>query len=279
VRDEVARIRSGHELAYTDIGEADWPCVFFFHGAPASRLYLAYLEQTLTDARVRVVSPDRPGYGRSSPQPGRSMADWPSDVAGIADALGVDRFVVAGHSSGGPYAVVCAALLPDRVLAGIALGGVTDMGWPGAWEGYPDSERELMRLPDEAAAVTWCEQWYRADGSGFWEASSLELGQPDTALIEDEHAGPALESTITEAFRQGVGGYAQDIVVQGRPWPFDPARIAVPFHIVHGESDTLLPFAHSQHTSELIRGSRLHVLPGHGHLTTVSELPAFVAAT
>lgn len=112
---------------------------------------LAYLEQQFLAGGIRVVSPDRPAYGGSSPQPGRSMADWPSDVAAIADALGIDRFVVAGHSSGGPYAVACASLLPERVLAGIVLGGVTDMGWPRAWEGYLDSECELMRLPDEAA--------------------------------------------------------------------------------------------------------------------------------
>jgi len=60
---------------------------------------------------VRVISPDRPCYGRSSPQPGRSMADWPSDVAVLTEALGIERFAVAGHSSGGPYAVACAALL------------------------------------------------------------------------------------------------------------------------------------------------------------------------
>jgi pimeloyl-ACP methyl ester carboxylesterase len=279
VRDEVATLPSGRALAYTDIGADDWPCVFFFHGAPSSRLHMAYLEQTLTGARVRVISPDRPGYGGSSPQPGRSMTDWPSDVAGLADALGVDSFTVAGHSSGGPYAVACAALLPDRVVAGIVFGGVTDMGWPGAWDGYPGTECEIMRLPDEMAAVAWCEQRYGPDGSGFFETSDLELGEPDHALLEDHQTGPVLTSAFTEAFRQGVGGYAQDVLVQGRPWPFHPPRIAVPFHIVHGELDTLLPIAHSRHTSKLIPGSQLHVPSGHGHLTTLSDLPAYLAAT
>ena len=269
---------SGRDLAYTDIGEPGWPCVFFFHGAPMSRLHLVYLEHRFVAERIRVVSPDRPSYGGSSPQPGRSMADWPSDVAALADALGIDRFVVAGHSSGGPYAVACAGLLGARVVSGIVLGGVTDMGWPGAWEGYVESERQLMRLTDEAAAIAWCARRFGADGGGFTNASDFEFADADNALFADEQAGPAIMSTVAEAFRQGVAGYAQDIVVQGRPWPFNPERIVVPFQVVHGQLDALVPLAHSRHTSELIRRSILRVLPGHGHMTTVSELPELASA-
>lgn len=267
----------GRRLAYTDIGEPDGVCVLFFHGAPMSRLHLTYLEHRFLAEGVRVVSPDRPAYGGSSPQPGRSMADWPSDVAALADALGVDRFVVAGHSSGGPYAVASAALLPERVSSGIILGGVTDMGWDGAWDGYVESECQLMRLADEKAAIAWCVERFGADGSGFSAGSDLEFAEPDTALFEDEQVGPALTAALAQAFRQGVAGYAQDMVVQGRPWPFDPGRITVPVNVVHGELDVLLPLAHSRHTSELIPGSTLCVLPGHGHISAISELPALVS--
>jgi pimeloyl-ACP methyl ester carboxylesterase len=272
------RLADRRELAYTDIGERGWLPVFFFHGAPMSRLHLAYLEPQFLGGKLRVVSPDRPAYGGSSPRPGRSMADWASDVAALADALGVERFLVAGHSSGGPYAVACAALLRDRVLGAMVLGGVTDMAWPGAWEGYVESERQLMRLPDEEAVIAWCVERFGVDGSGFNEVSDFEFPEPDNALFADEQAGPALTSTVTEAFRQGVAGYAQDVFVQGRPWPFEPDRIVAPVHVVHGELDTLMPVAHSRHTSELIPGATLRVLPGHGHMTTVTELPAMASA-
>ena len=278
MKDFRLRLTDGRDLAYTDIGERGWLSVLFFHGAPMSRLHLAYLEEQFLEERIRVVSPDRPAYGGSSPQPGRSMADWVSDVAALGDALDIDRFVVAGHSSGGPYAVACAALLPQRVLAGIVLGGVTDMKWPGALEGYPHSERELMRLSDEETAIAWCVERFGADGSGFDDASDFEFPEPDNALFAAEQAGPVLMSTIAEAFRQGVAGYAQDVFVQGRPWPFDPSQIVVPVHVVHGELDVLIPRAHSIHTSALIPGSILRVLPGHGHMTTVSELPAMASA-
>jgi pimeloyl-ACP methyl ester carboxylesterase len=278
MRDAQISVTGGRELAYTDIGEPGWPCVFFFHGAPSSRLRLAYLEQQFLAERLRVVSPDRPSYGKSSLQPSRSMADWPLDVAELADALGIDRFIVAGHSSGGPYAVACTALLPERVSAGIILGGVTDMGWPSAWDGYLESEAELMRMPDEEAAIAWCVERFGADGSGFLAASGFELPEPDVQLYADEEVARLLTAARTEAFRQGVAGYAQDILIQGRPWPFDPGSIAAPVHVVHGELDTVLPLAHSRHTSELIPGSTLRVLPGHGHFTILGELPMMVSA-
>jgi pimeloyl-ACP methyl ester carboxylesterase len=100
----------------------------------------------------------------------------------------------------------------------------------------------------------------------------------DALLIADDKAGPALTSAVKEAFRQGVAGYAQDAFIQGRPWPFDPGTISMPIHVVHGELDTLIPLAHSRHTSERIPGSALIVLPGHGHMTTVSELPTLASA-
>ena len=277
MKDARIRLRDGRELAYTDIGEPGWPAVFFFHGAPMSRLHLAYLEEPLRVERVRVVSPDRPSYGRSSPQPGRSMADWPPDVESLADTLELDRFMVAGHSSGGPYAVACAALLPGRISGGIIFGGVTDMGWPGAWDGYIESERQLMRLPDEAATITWCERQYGTDGSGFLSASDFDFPEVDNTLMADEHVGAAIVVAVTEAFRQGVGGYAQDVAVQGRPWSFDPGRVIAPIDVVHGALDDAIPLAHSRHTAELIPGARLRLVPGHGHLKTLSLLPTLAS--
>ena len=279
MKDSQIRVVGGRELAYTDIGAPDGRCVFFFHGAPMSRLHLLPLEEQFAAQGLRVVSPDRPAYGRSSPQPGRSLLDWPADVAVLADALDIDRFLVAGHSSGGAYALVCAAQLGGRVRGGAVIAGVTDMAWPGAWSGYLEGRHEIqvMRLPEEAAAVAWCADHFGADGSGFL-AEPFELPEPDVALLADERAEQALTSAVTEAFQQGVAGYGQDVFLEGRGWPFDPRRIRVPVDVVHGELDTLVPIAHSRHTAELVPGSTLRLLPGHGHLTILSELPMTASA-
>lgn len=278
MRDSQVILRDGRELAYTDIGEPDWPCVVFFGGAPTSRLRQAYLELDFLGTDVRIVSPQRPAYGRSSPQPGRSMTDWSSDVAALADALGLDRFLVAGHSSGGPYAVACGALLPERVSAGVILAGVTDMSWPGAWSGYNAMEVDLMRISDDQTAIAWCVERFEEDGSGFFAAADFKLAEPDEAFFTDEQIARKLAPARAEAFRQSVIGYAQDTVVQGRPWPFDPSVIGVPINVVHGDSDAGVPLAHSRHTVELIPGSTLRVVPGHGHFTILAELPTEASA-
>ena len=162
-------------------------------------------------------------------------------------------------------------------MAGIVIGGVTDMGWPGAWEGYSAMESALMRVPDATAAVAWCTEKFGRDGERFHTASDFEFGEPDDVLFADRLAGPALTSAVAEAFRQGVVGYAHDVVVQGRPWLLDPGRIVAPIEVVHGERDRTVPLAHSRHTSALIPGSTLRVIPGHAHMTLVHELPTMAS--
>jgi pimeloyl-ACP methyl ester carboxylesterase len=276
--DRTIQLADGHRLAFTDIGQAGQPAVFFFHGAPSSRLRLTYLEERFRSAGIRVISPDRPSYGRSSPQPGRSLAGWPIDVEALADALGLGSFGVAGHSSGGPYAVASAALLPDRVWGLVTLGGVTDMGWPGAWHGFVESEAMLMRMPDEASIRDWCVEHYGHDGGGFLSAPGFEIPEADLALYGDEEVAVLLTAARVEAFHQGVGGYAQDVSVQRAPWSFDPAGIRAPAVIAHGSDDTLLPIAHARHTAQLVPSGTLEVLPGHGHFSLLGELPRIAAA-
>jgi pimeloyl-ACP methyl ester carboxylesterase len=194
----------------------------------------------------------------------------------LADHLGIDRFAVVGMSSGGPYAVACASLLPDRVASAGVVAGVTDMGWSGAWEGYDEAEAELMRVGNEAEAVAWCEEHYGADGSRFFEGLG-DLAPADLALLADEAMATGLFTTFGEAFRQGVGGFAQDITVQGRPWAFHPNIIAAPARVLHSEADTFVPIAHGRHTAEIIPGAELVTWPDHGHVSLLTEIPQLSA--
>ena len=277
MRDASVTLPDGRTLAYTDLGASSGPVVMYFHGAPTSRLDLAMFEDGFVARDVRVVSADRPGYGESSPQPGRCREDWPSDVTALADHLGVERFGVMGFSSGGPYAVASAALVTDRVAAAGVVSGVTDFGWPGAWDGYPEADTTLMRIGDEAQGTEWCEARYGPDGSRFMEAGVGELAPADQAALADEVFATALMTAVREAFRQGVNGYAQDIVLEGRPWSFDPSAIVAPVWILHGEADTLVPIAHGRHTRELIPGAELVTWPDQGHIRLITKIPDLTA--
>ena len=264
----------GREIALTDIGDPQGTAVLFFHGAPMSRWNLVDQEERFARAGLRVVSPDRPGYGGSTPAPGRSLTDWARDTTALADALGIDRFLVAAHSSGGPYGAMVAATLSDRVLGTVILGGVTDFSWKPAWDGYSEHESALMRLPDEDAAREWAVRAFGEDGSGL-PRSRAARPEPDLKLFA-EHYVPWLASATKEAFRQGVGGYAQDAWIQSLPWDFDLSAVAAPFLVVHGLEDTVVPISHSRHTAALVPGAELREPPEHGHVTVLWELPGLL---
>ena len=266
----------GRTLVFTDIGAVGDRVAFYFHGAPGGRLELASLDDAFAAVGVRVVTADRPGYGGSTPLAGRATADWANDVSALADHLDVDQFGVMGLSSGGPYTVACASLLDERVIGAIVAAGNTDMSWPGASDGYMQSELDIMAMNDELAAVAWCEEHYGADGAGFF-GGEMDLGPVDNAWLSDEANLMSLVTSMGEAFAQGVVGYAHDVTVQGRAWTFDPAAIACPTLVVHGADDHLVPRSHSEHTASLIPGAELRVLDGVGHLSLGDRLPALAA--
>jgi pimeloyl-ACP methyl ester carboxylesterase len=134
----------------------------------------------------------------------------------------------------------------------------------------------LMRLGDEEKAAAWCEAHYGTDGSGFLEESRT-LAPADHAALEDEALATTFMTTMREAFRQGVRGYAQDATVQGRAWTFNAGAIAAPVRILHGEADTLVPVAHARHTAEMIPGATLLTRPAHGHISIFTEIPRLSA--
>jgi pimeloyl-ACP methyl ester carboxylesterase len=266
-------LADGRTLAFTDVGASGGVPIFYMHGAPGGRLDVAWMDDAFSARGVRVVSADRPGYGGSSPCPRRSMADCAPDVAAVADHLGIDRFVIMGLSSGGPYVTACAALLGDRVVAAASIAGVTDMGWSAAYDEFPDGdEKTIMRLGSEDDALAWCEDRYGGDGARFFD-EEMHLSPPDAALFADEAFMGGIMPTFSEAFRQGVSGFAQDITVQGRPWPFDLAGIRCRMHVYHGGQDTMVPVGHGRHTADLVENSVLTILPEHGHISMITEIP------
>ena len=186
IREGSMALADGGSVSYTEAGAPDGFPILYFHGAPGSRLDAAWLDNEFSNLGTRVVSADRPGIGGSSPSPGRAVEDWPRRIADLADRLGIDRFGVMGLSSGGPYVVACAALLPDRVVGAAVVAGVTDMGWSAAFDDFPeDDEKTIMRIGDEEDAQKWCAEHYGQDGSRFFD-SPMDLSPPDAKVMEDE---------------------------------------------------------------------------------------------
>jgi pimeloyl-ACP methyl ester carboxylesterase len=185
-RDATIRLGDGRALAYAEWGDRQGAPVLLFHGTPMSRLWCPD-ENVTAASRVRLLTIDRPGIGRSDVLPRRTFGDWPGDVAEFGDVLGIDEFGVVGWSAGGPYAAACAARIPDR-LTGVAIGACRALSRfnfaenPAAREELPADDRRLFELAQEdpeaaaRAAAEADQEWVRAlwdDAEGWLAAAEL----------------------------------------------------------------------------------------------------------
>jgi pimeloyl-ACP methyl ester carboxylesterase len=276
----IARLRDGRTLGYSERGERGGSPVLDFHGNPGSRLSHWGEDAVIRTAGVRLISVDRPGIGLSAPDPGRRVADWAADVAGLADALELERFAVLGHSVGGAYAAACAHGLPDRVTAaglvspiipldsGQALG---ELGKPGQWALARDRPR-LMRVSIRVlfllarAAPSFAR---RVFGSRSTPAEKEISARPE---VMARALASAREST-----RQGAIGLVEDMRVALRPWGFDPGEIRIPVFVWQGDRDSSIVEGWGEWWARAIPTATLIRCAGEGHLLIEERIGEILA--
>jgi pimeloyl-ACP methyl ester carboxylesterase len=276
LRDDSIELRDGRRLAYAEWGDADGAPVFFLHGNPGSRLYCPDAPVTAS-ARVRLVTLDRPGVGRSDVLARRTFADWPGDVVEVADALGIERFGVVGWSAGGPYAAACAALIGDR-LTGVGIGACRALSQfnfaenPAAYEGLTADDRQLFQLAQrdpDAAAVAAAEAdeesvrklWDDPDG---W-FDQLKLPEVDQRYLEDPVRRHLFLEAMREGVRQGAEAFAWEQIDVFLPWGFRLTDIAIEVHVFHGEQDAWVARRHVDFLVATLPSAKLTVWPDAGH--------------
>src|SRR5215208_7312502 len=267
---------NGRTIAYATWGDPEGTPVFIGHGTPGSRLALSPgLDdpEWLRQQRLRFIGVDRPGYGYSDPSPEASLLDCAEDFVRVADHLRLERFAALGVSGGGPYAIVLGALAPERVKGVAIVSGLGMLDRAGALEGMSEGNVEEIKmavdsLDDLATALGETTEAIRQDPEESFAELSDELPEVDRQMLERPDIRAFLIETFQEAVRQSATGWIDDNLRQVRPWPFRLDEIGgVEVRIYHGEADVLVPAHHAKHLAEGIRGSRLHVYPGEGHLS------------
>jgi pimeloyl-ACP methyl ester carboxylesterase len=239
-------------LKYCLYGPPDGTPVVSHNGAPSTRWKRPNLVSAIERSGVRMLVPDRPGYGGSTRRVGRRVADTAADVARLADALGWERFAVHGHSGGGPYALACAARLPDRVTrcavgAGLAPShaeGVDFFGRldPSRGQAFRLAlEGEEMLRPRMAEAAAGIMATIAAGGPEMLP----EPGEPSPPEPMRAIDDPAAMARLRATFADSLDGWIDDQFAAVRPWGFDVAEINTPVGIWHGSRDTRMPRVHS----------------------------------
>jgi len=269
-------VAGGRTAGFVDYGPSTGAAVVWCHGGPGSRLEAAALAPAAAAAGMRIVGIDRPGYGRSSPHPGRSIADWVPDGLAVADALGIAAFTAVGCSTGGAYALALAACAPDRVRAVVACCALTDMRWR---EG-----KALMNAPataglwaarDRNAAIAVATDLMGADGTKMLNQAEAAAPLPpaDRALMDDPAFLAGMTAGLAEMFAFSVQGYVDDRLADGVGWgSFDVGSVRCPVVVLHGEADNVVPAAHARHTASIVPGAVLQLVPELGHFSIVGAV-------
>ena len=242
------RTADGRRLSTQSSGDPDGRPVFVLHGTPGSRLGPHPRSAVLHRLGVRLISFDRPGYGGSDRLAGRQVADVAEDVLAIADAYGLKKFAVVGRSGGGPHALACAALLPERmtraaVLVGLAPHGADGLDWfdgmahsnvmefTAAANGYEDIVAHTKAVAEEV----------RANPASLIARLQAELPDPDRRVVADRGIRSMLIETYAEALRTSDYGWIDDALAFCSPWGFDPATVTGARPAVARRQRRLLP--------------------------------------
>jgi pimeloyl-ACP methyl ester carboxylesterase len=237
--------------------------VLWHHGSPQTGALPDPLRAAAADRGIRLLSYGRPCYGGSSPDPGRSIGSAASDVARFLDAVGVDRFAPMGASGGGPHGLACAALLPERVIAVVTLGGpaphTTDFDW---YDGMvsPLGPRTAAEGRETRARYAEIAEF---DENSFTAADWRAL----------EGAWASLGADAGQAGRAGPDGMIDDDVALMSPWGFDVRDVETPVLLVHGGDDRVIPVTHSHWLVQRLPSPELWLRPRDGHISVLHAVP------
>ncbi len=271
----------GRDIDLLLAGPADGLPLVMHEGTPIGLVLYPPTVQAAQERGLQPIVIARPGYERSTPRPGRRVADVAADVAAVLDALGLDTFVTAGWSGGGPHALACAALLPGRCLAAASVAGVGPNRAPGldftAGMG-PENVAEFEAAERGPAALT---EFLDRESAGFAALTGASIIAGLGGLIEDadravltgayaDHLAAGLRASLNA----GIAGWRDDDLAFVQDWGFPlDGQGPLPVTIWQGDQDRMVPFAHGRWLAANLPGARAHLLPGEGHLTiTVSAL-------
>lgn len=263
-------LHDGRHLGFCEYGDPDGIPLMLFHGTPGSRLFRR-LESAawVQEFGMRVITPERPGFGLSDPAPGRTISDWANDVEELADHLCLDRYHVAGGSGGGPYALACAIQSAERVLSAtlfcsagppevMPISRDMDFGNRLVFFGARYAPFVLRLLLAHYVRVI------TKHPEKFMAAMAEKMGESDRRMVKTGSGDATLEH-VQEAFRQGADGTYRDMLLVGRSWHLDLEAITVPVYLWHGNDDTLAPASTGHGLAELIPGCEAHFIPEAGH--------------
>ncbi|QLH80213.1 alpha/beta fold hydrolase [Halosimplex pelagicum] len=269
----------GRTLSYAEYGDPEGTPVFAFHGVIGSRLMWSLCDEDARERGVRLVAPDRPGFGASDFHGGRSLLDWPADVCALADELGIDRFGVTGFSGGGPHAMACAHAVPERVRGVSLVSTVTPPETRDRADPFNEAVLSATRFVPGFSQAAFASSAWLADNAWPQFRTALKVGSPpEDRTIFDGPAGETLFADGAEAFRNGSRGPAHDLPLVGDDWGFDARDCPHDVDLWHGRADATVGPDLARAFGDLLPAADLYLGDGAHYSTYVDNRGAILDA-
>jgi pimeloyl-ACP methyl ester carboxylesterase len=271
--------RVGHRLLNGWVGGANDGTALVFHsGTPFPPVQWGSLDAAARDRGLRLITYARPGYSGSTRHPGRSVADAAGDTGAVLDELGIGKFMVLGHSGGGPHALACAALLPSRCEAALSLAGVApfeadDLDWM-AGMGDENVEEFTTVLKGEEILrpylTAYAEHFSEVTAEDVEASLAGLISEVDSAALTGELA-EMMARSMQRAAKDGIEGWIDDDLAFAKSWGFDLKVIRVPVGVWQGRHDRMVPFAHGEWLHSNIETSKSRLLDNEGHISLLTD--------
>lgn len=272
------RTEDGRQLEYLVAGPPDGAALLFHVGSPNAATNFRVVTGPASAMGLRTISYSRPGYGKSTPKPGRTVSDAVSDVGLLLDQLGVEDFCTLGWSGGGPHALACAALMPDRCRAAVSLAGVAPYQAHGIdfTAGMDASNVEEFTAaiagiqPLSAFIDPMAAEFGSVTAAGVVEGMANLLSSVDRDALTGEFAEDMADA-LSRATENGIEGWRDDDLAFVQSWGFEPSEITVPVAVWQGRQDRMVPFSHGQWLAAEIPTAQPHLFAEEGHLSLIAR--------
>jgi pimeloyl-ACP methyl ester carboxylesterase len=282
--DHVLTLAGGRRIGYSVYGDPVGPVVLNCHGGLVSGHDVGPADPHARLLGICIVSPDRPGIGRTDRLAGHAMIPWVhADVVPLLDHLQVARFAVMGWSEGGQYALAVARELASRVTRCAVIAGCLPLDDASTFRELNRIDRTLASLSSRAPVLV--RGYFRLTGLLSAIAPTLVTriathGLPGAERDAVRARGRWLPDILGEGARQPSGG-VDEYLAMCAPWGFAPEEIGVPVGVFQGGLDALVPPAWGESLADRIPGATRTIYPEDGHfiaLTRFREVLDYLAA-
>lgn len=261
-------LRDGRHLQYAEYGDPHGKPVIHLHGILGCRYERLPDDRLTKNLGVRLIIPDRPGYGLSEYVPDHGYLDFAEDLLELVDQLDIQQFSIMGLSIGAIYGSAFAYKTPQRLRSIAMISSTPPFRSFSDFSGIPPSLKLLVafskylptaaQLIAEIAIKNAC-----ANPQKF--LTNIPVGTSDRAIFSRPSLKQHIEECLLAGSKDCHSGFVHDILLSAEAWPFPVEDIRIKIDFWHGTEDLHSPISRIKPVIDAIPDSRLFQIEGGGH--------------